>query len=125
MFWSCTSYKRVAAGFAGAMLLLCQTVAAVNACTIGSVRGSSDVAAEACHDAGNHAVHNTCHSFCESPFIAHDPVKTNIFALTGVHALAINSDRLASVANSPADFTVRAARIRPPPLRILLSCLRN
>jgi len=125
MFWSCTSYKRVAAVFAGAVLLLCQTVAAANACMIGGVRGGSDIAEEACHDAGNHAVHNACHKDCESPFGSYDHVKTNSPTLTGLQSLAVTSMRLGAVASFPVGFTDLSARIRPPPLPIVLNRLRN
>jgi hypothetical protein len=112
---------------AGALVLLCQTAAAAQACALAPAAADEIVLAETCHDAvpqpgsaAGHAQHGSCPAHSASATFA----KLDIPQAADLPGLDVQSGwLLAPVRNGLSSIAL--ARAEPPPLTILHCCLRN
>jgi hypothetical protein len=119
---------RFVAVLAGALVLLCQTAAAAQACALAPAAADEIVLAETCHDAvpssGNaagHAQHENCPAHNASASFA----KLDIPQAADLPGLEVQSGWLWAPVRNGLSSIALLARAEPPPLTILHCCLRN
>jgi hypothetical protein len=124
------SSRRLIAIVATALLLACQTMAVVHACTFGTPYPSTSSAGEPCHDSGNDAGNttggNVFETHCQSQHASSAPVaELSILAAIGVQEFTARVDRYAGAIEAVVPAAPRFPRAESPPLTILHCRLRN
>jgi hypothetical protein len=119
------SRKRLVAAIAGLLLLLCQSVALAQACSLLGVQ-SDQSQSRPCHSTGEQQDANTSsgEKHCESI----SPVASgfSLFGIDQLPAIVVKfagGDLAAAPISSPLEPPL--LRIEAPPLRIVHCCLRN
>jgi hypothetical protein len=112
--------KRVPAAVFAVVMLLCQSLALANACL--SAEASAEGASPPCHDSGDSTKNfgqDHCHQASPASAVSIDlPAVTDLPPLAIKVVFAVAEAR--SVASAPPQLC-----FEPPPLRLVLCCLRN
>ena len=124
------SARRLLAGIASALLLLSQTVVAVEACVAAVPASSTNAAQSTCHESGSpdgsKCVYDTCQSHCMSQHGAPVTASVAVPTTSGLPAMTARLDPLLPVEHvAQRAKPLLAARADSPPLTILHCCLRN
>jgi len=120
--------KFVVSLLAAILLLLCQTAAAANSCTLPAPGADDAVATEPCHDAGSVTENSPSSDLCESQCASPSPLPGTVkFSPAATDFLALppyaEHRYLATYIVPPASFGM--TRASPPLLPILLCRLLN
>jgi len=120
--------RRLLASIAGALLLLCQTAMAAQACGPAPAVAGEIASSAHCHgadpqsgDAPGHALQQTCPSDHASLSFA----KLDVPQPADLPALVLPSHLLRTAARDVLIIAAVPTRAEPPPLSILHCCLRN
>jgi hypothetical protein len=131
MFRFSTSARRLVAGTAAVLFLVCQGMAVVYAHSSGAPGSSAGAAQGSCHGAGGDADKNTDNSVyqaqCQFQHTSSSSPASgaNIFAAADLPAITTHIDRIVAVADSVLLPEPPLLRIESPPLLVLHSRLRN
>jgi hypothetical protein len=123
--FTCISRKRLVAAIVGVFLLLCQSIALVQACSLGAQPDKGQIQ-QPCHSAGEQQDTNTVTG--QGPCETVSPAASG-FSLFGIDELPViilkvaDSDSTTIAASLSLDPPL--LRATPPPLRIVHCCLRN
>lgn len=120
--------KRLLATIAGALLLLCQTAMAAQACGPAPAVAGEIASSTHCHgadpqsgDAPGHALQQTCPSDHATLSFA----KLDVPQAADSQAFALHPRPFRAAARDGLIVAALTARAEPPPLSILHCCLRN
>lgn len=124
-----SSLRRVVAGVAGMMLLLCQTAIAAHGCILGAPSPSDSVMLQPCHEAeseaGGASEHDLCQAHCLSQQAMPAVDKIPAFAAVDLPALTVRLDQPLPTAYAVLVAASLPARAASPPLIIIHCRLRN
>ena len=120
--------RRLLVGIAGALLLLCQTAMAAQACGVAAAVAGEIAASDHCHNVDeqssnsrDHSLHQTCPS--DHAYLSF--AKLDVPQAADLPALVLPSRPLHNAARDVLIVAAVPARAEPPPLSILHCCLRN
>lgn len=125
--------RRLIAGIATAMLLLCQTAMAASACIPAGMQANSAPALESCHQAstggdsvsnGNASNDDACAPNCQSQQATSEFAKVQVYAVADLPLLTARVD-LPAAAHCPVMREPPPTHSASPPLTILLCRLLN
>lgn len=124
------SARRSLAGIASALLLMSQTVAAIDACAASVPATSANAAESPCHESGPpdgaRCVDDGCQSHCVAPQRAPMTASVAVLVTSGLPAIHARLDQpLPGERVARRAKTLLTARAESPPLPIVLCCLRN
>ena len=116
---------RIGTGLAGAVLLVCQSVAAANVYITKSAQAGSGTAQSACHKPAEKPAHGPCLGFCQTSITASDQVKPTVLAAPEWSGLSVDISPSPATESLPAAFSARPPYVKPPPLIIVYCRLHN
>jgi hypothetical protein len=116
------STGRFVACIAGAVLVLCQTAAAAEACMTGAPSSGNSAVEQPCHDSAQKSgqdEHSACQTQCLSQRAAPAETKVSVPAATDMPALTVRLDQPLFAAHAAPFPKLLTARADSPPLTIL------
>ena len=121
--FTCISRKRLVAAIAGVFLLLCQSIALAQACSL-AVPSDKGQIQQPCHSADEQQDTNTVTG--QGPCETVSPVAAG-FTLFGIDELPVIFSAVSDFTTIPASVSLEPPLLQAasPPLRIVHCCLRN